>query len=123
MSEAELHELIMMAADQMDSAFEFWITVSFGVLIAVHVVKESIGKPLRILLCGLYLATSMVAVLLTIGDSLQIQGYSELSKIPFGGYFASLTADIVRFIVYVVGTVAVATSIFQYSHWTNKNDT
>lgn len=123
MSDAELHELIMMAADQMDSAFEFWITVSFGVLIAVHVAKDSIGKPLRLLICGLYLATSMVAILLNIGDVLQIEGYAELMSIPFEGHFVSVTADTVRFVVYLVGTVAVATAIFKYSKWTTSNDT
>ena len=44
MSDAELHELIMMSADQIDSAFEFWLTISFGVLIAIHVTKGAISS-------------------------------------------------------------------------------
>ncbi len=122
MSDAELHELIMMAADQMDSAFEFWITVSFGVLIAVHVARDTIGKPLRLLICGLYLATSLVAILLNIGDALQITGYAELMNTPFEGQPASIAADTVRFVVYAVGTAAVATAIFKYSEWTNTKE-
>ena len=40
MSEAELNELILISAGQIDSSFEYWLTISFGVLIATHVTPE-----------------------------------------------------------------------------------
>jgi len=122
-TEAELHVLIMMAADQIDSAFEFWLTISFGVFIAIHITKDSIGTPLKILLCGLYLATSLMAVLLTVGDVLQIQGYAKQLIIPFEGRAPSMASDIIRLFVFLGGTVAVATAIFRYSDWTRRKDT
>lgn len=64
----------------------------------------------------------MVAILLNIGDVLQIQGYAEFMSILFEGRFVSITADTFRFVVYFVGTVAVATAIFNYSKWTTRND-
>ncbi len=53
MTEAELHELILISADQIDASFEFWLTISFGALVAVHVTKGAVRLPLKILLCAL----------------------------------------------------------------------
>ena len=121
MTEAELHSLIMMSADQIDSAFEFWLTISFGVVIAIHITRDSIGMHLRTLICALYVAASSVAVLLTIGDIMQIYSYARQLSIPLGGIGPSGTSDIIRLVVYVVGTVSVATAIFRYSKWVGKD--
>ncbi len=68
MSEAELHELMLISAEQIDASFEFWLTISFGVLVAVHVTKGAISLRLKILMCALYISASLIAILLTLGD-------------------------------------------------------
>ena len=123
MSEAELHELIMMAADQIDSAFEFWLTISFGVLIAVHITKDSIGLHLKILLCALYVSSSSIAILLTIGDVMQIYGYAEQLVKPLKGMGPSGVSDVIRLLVYIVGTVSVSITVFRYQHWIRGRNT
>ena len=112
MTDAELHELILMSADQIDSAFEFWLTISFGVLIAMHVTKGAISSYIKLLMCGLYLAATSVAVLLTIGDVMQINGYAAESNVPLGGIGFSATSDFIRFGMYIIGGASVAVLIF-----------
>ena len=44
MSEAEIRELLLMHVDQVDSAFEFWLTASFAVLIAHTYDQTDVGS-------------------------------------------------------------------------------
>jgi len=117
MTDADLHELIMMSADQIDSAFEFWLTVSFGVLIAIHVTKGAISFRVKLLICGLYLAATSVAVLLMLGDLAQIAAYARDLKSMFGGRVFSASSDYVRLLVYIVGSASVSVAIFKYDTW------
>lgn len=41
MSESELYELIAMHVAQIDASFEFWLTISFAVLMAIHIAGNS----------------------------------------------------------------------------------
>ena len=124
MSEAEIRELLLMHVDQLDSAFEFWLTASFAVLIAIHMTKQALSHNIRILICMLYLSTSFVAILLTIGDVFQIIEFTiEIDpdgSIP--GAIPNFIALILRFVVYVVGTVAISVAIFRYHSWTSTDD-
>lgn len=121
MTEAELNELILISADQIDSSFEYWLTISFGVLIATHVTRGSFPSRLKLLICGLYLAGSMSAILLTIGDIMQIFQYSEQLNAPLAGIELSATSDVIRFLIYVFGTLSVSIAIFRYARWTAGN--
>jgi len=120
MSDAELHQLIMMCADQIDSAFEFWLTISFGVLIAIHVTRGAIGLSIKLLMCGLYLAATSVAVLLYLGDLSQIGAYAQQLSIPLGGKALSSASDKIRLVIYFVGGASVSIAIFRYETWTRN---
>lgn len=122
MTESELHELILISADQIDASFEFWLTISFGVLIAVHVTKGAIRLPLRILLCALYVSASCIAVLLTLGDVAQIGLYASQLQSDFPGRAVSASSDVIRMIVYAVSTIAISIAIFRYEHWVQKKE-
>ena len=122
MTEAELHELILISAEQIDASFEFWLSISFGVLVAVHVTKGAIGLRLKILLCALYVSASLIATLLTIGDKAQIAAYAEQLENAFPGYFVSASSDVIRMMVYVVSTVSISIAIFRYEHWVRKRE-
>ena len=64
MSEQDLYELIAMHVAQIDASFEFWLTISFAVLMAIHIIGNTMKMALRILLCGLYVAASFISILL-----------------------------------------------------------
>ena len=121
MSEAELNELILISAGQIDSSFEYWLTISFGVLIATHVTRRSIPLRLKFLICGLYLAGSVSAILLTLGDMMQIFQYAEQLKTPLAGIELGATSDVIRFLIYLIGTLSISTAIFRYERWTGDS--
>ena len=124
MIEVEIRELMLMHVDQLDSAFEFWLTASFAVLIAIHMTKQALSYKIRILICILYVSTSLVAVLLTIGDILQIIEFAEQLD-PDGnvaGAIPNSLATILRFIVYLVSTIAISIAIFRYQSWVASDD-
>ena len=120
MTEAELHELILISAEQIDASFEFWLTISFGVLVAVHVTKGAIGPRLKALICTLYVSASLVAILLTMGDKAQIAFYAEQLERPFPGFAVSASSDMIRMIVYVISTLSISIAIFRYGDWVQK---
>lgn len=117
MSDAELTELILMSADQIDAAFEFWLTISFGVLIAVHITSGTIGIRAKRLMCSLYLAGSVIAILSTLADVIQIATYAERLETPLAAGTWNAAVTLLRFIVYMLGTTLIAMSVFRYDAW------
>ena len=123
MSDAELYEMILAHADQIDASFEFWLTVSFAVLIAVHMLRATLSFKLKVMLCVLYVSASSIAVLFTIADIMPIIAFTnELSFEPSGNFINGL-GSIIRMVVYVLGTTSVAVTIFRYERWVDSNDT
>ena len=118
-----MYEIIMMHADQIDASFEFWLTVSFGVLIAIHVLKAALVPKIKMVLCGLYVSASLIAIIFTLTDLLQIVRLTaELSFELDGGPLNAL-GTLIRFLVYLVGTTSVAIAIFRYGEWIESIDT
>ena len=124
MNEAAIRELLLMHVDQLDSAFEFWLTASFAVLIAIHMTKQTLSHNIKVLICLLYVSTSLIAVLLTIGDVLQIAEFTAQidSSGDIAGAVPNSLAMILRFIVYLMGTIAISIAIFRYHSWTSPNE-
>jgi len=123
MSEAEIAELYMMSVDHIKAEFEFWLTISFGVLIATHVTRESISIQLQIAMCFLYLAASAIAILNTIASIIQVVTYLEMvpEYVNAGRDFDQIAA-IARITVYVIGTTSVSVLVFKYKSWTSRMD-
>ena len=118
MTEADLSELILISAEQIDASFEFWLTVSFGVLAAIYVTRGALSARLKILLCGLYVSASLISVLLTLGDISQIVAYAEQLEGELPGREFSASGDLVRYVVYIVGTISISVAIFRLESWT-----
>jgi len=122
MTDAEIYEMILSHADQIDASFEYWLTVSFGVLIAVHVLRAAFSFKLKVVLCALYVSASSIAVLFTVTDLMQLVAFTnELSFVPQGGV-TNLIGSVIRMVVYFVGTASVAVAIFRYEHWVHTDD-
>lgn len=113
----------MMSVDQIDTAFEFWLTISFGVLIAVHIARESITKPLKLAMSLLYVTASTILILHTIGDMLQVIEYRRYLGSDSPGQTPNTIAGVLRLFLYFVGTIGIAIAIFRYNQWMASNDT
>lgn len=123
MSEPELYELIAMHVAQIDASFEFWLTISFAVLMAIHIAGNSMKAALKRLLCGLYLAASIISIFLTLGDMAQAGEFvRQLPELPTGTPWNTV-GQVTRLALYFLGTIAVSLAIFRYDKWIGPNDT
>lgn len=125
MTEAELLEVSMNLSDAMNSQFEFWLTITFAFIMAIHFTGNTISTGRKRLLLGLYSVTSLFITLRFIalasnGGSLiarmQESGYEGLgSIIPNQGAFTILPLIGIM----IVGTIAA----LYYSKSEAPNDT
>lgn len=60
MTESELLSAYFESMAATNSNFEFWITATFALVVAIHFVKGDISRGLKITLLALYFATSVV---------------------------------------------------------------
>ena len=86
--------------------------------------KQTLGRNIRILICMLYLSTSFVAVLLTIGDLIQVTEFTSMISPDAGlpGTVPNSLAVSLRFVVYLVGTASISVAVFRYHAWTSSDD-
>ena len=123
MTDYQVLELIGMHVSQVDTAFEFWLTISFGVLVALHIARLSITRQLKLLLCFLYLSATLIAVFHTVGDLLQAFEYIKLIEQESPAHLWNAMGGLLRMFVYAVGTASVSVAIFRYDSWVGDNET
>ena len=123
MTEHEVLDLIGMHVGQVDTAFEFWLTISFGVLVALHIARSSITRQLKVLLCFLYLSATLIAVFHTVGDLLQAYEYIKLIEQESPAHRWNVMGALLRMTVFTVGTVSISVAIFRYDVWVSESDT
>ena len=117
MTEAELINLFIESSQALDSNFEFWLTVSFALLVASYLVTEEIPKSVFLVTISLYAAATalfmvrgmtMGRTLSSIRDQLESMG-TTTSIITAGENY--LVAGL-YFIIMLGGTAS--TMIFVY---------
>ena len=61
-SPAELAELALLAGASMDTQFQYWLSVTFAVVVASFVSGERLSGPMRLLAAVLYLLASILLI-------------------------------------------------------------
>ena len=117
MTEAELINLFIESSQALDSNFEFWLTVSFALLVASYLVTEEIPKSVFLVTISLYAAATALFMVrgMTMGRTLssirdQLESMGTTTSIITAGenYFVAG----LYFIIMLGGTAA--TMIFVY---------
>lgn len=128
MTESEIHQLIALHVGQIDAAFEFWITISFAVLMAIHIAGKAITMQLKVLICTLYLASSLVSVLLTLGDFAQtldflkqLEAVAPDKSYPRPNQPFNFAGMLIRLGLYFFATLSISVAIFRYQYWVDKD--
>lgn len=67
MSEAELISLFLEASQTLDNNFEFWLTVSFALLVASYLVNERMPKSVFLLTTFLYVVSTVLFMIRGMG--------------------------------------------------------
>jgi hypothetical protein len=61
-----------------DSMLQFWVSITFAVIVAVHFVGDRLGRQMYLLLTGLYALVSVVSLARYIGAAIQIAHYLKM---------------------------------------------
>ena len=118
-------ELVAGEVDQMDAVFEFWLAGTFAVIVAIHAIRESLNARLKLLMAGLYIALTLIALFHTVGDSRQISYLNTFlqesaNEYVNAGGFAGAAAMLLRFALFTVGALCVVVFIFRYDNWLDE---
>ena len=82
MSEFELHSLLIEYSSSIDAQFNFWIAITFAVVVASHTAGEQLNHWARSVLVFLYLLASAIFYIryrAAVGEALSV--VSQLSEL------------------------------------------
>ena len=105
----ELVETYFWASEAIDTQFQYWITVTFAVVVAAFAAGERLTRAMRWVVAGLYLSTAFLlsarigvfsTTLATVVGHAQDSGLGDL--IPIGGFFLQYG----RPFILLAGTIA-----------------
>ena len=110
MPEIELAQLMLALLAAVDAQFEFWLTVTFGVLVASFVAGARLSARLRWLLAFFYLWASVLFLTRYVAASVYLNSYVELAaqyEVPVLAPISPLAGRL-RFALWVVGGLTTA---------------
>ena len=105
MSEIELAQYALALLAEADAQFEFWLTVTFGVLVASFVAGDRLSKRRRILVAFFYVWASAIFYTRYGAVSTYLNGYAELAATYGATVLAPISpvAGLLRTSLWVVG--------------------
>ena len=126
-SNAELVEIYWLIQERVDAQFQYWLSVSFAVIVACFVAGERLNSKLRLLLTALYFLAAGVFIMKYFTNQTALIMYvSEMNSRALNyrdlGASEYLLPTIVWFrqILFLVGTIT--TIWFLYSNHTQLKD-
>jgi hypothetical protein len=121
MSTAEISEQHLMYVGFVDLQFQYWLSVSFAVIIATFLAGDQLSKRIRFLVCGLYfLATLLFAARYTYSAGTADFFLQELlTRIPDFPQGANYLIPI-RTLVFISGFISTFWFIL-FNKFQNKN--
>ena len=126
MNTADILQLVGGEIAQIDSGFEFWLVATFGVVVAIHAIRETILPRLKLMISLLYGALTLFALLETIGSLSQIEYLLSLIRDDqFDpeqlANLSAISSVILRLVIYVVGSISVLVFVFRYDQWFRRD--
>ena len=103
MNAADYYELLFQMANLYNSTFEFWVTATFGFLVAIHFLGGNLTKNVRNLLISLYAAASGILIyrfLVAIVGSDRVLDAIEMARVARPPWLAD---SYLESLVWVVG--------------------
>lgn len=79
-SVAELVELTQMFKSSMDDQFQYWLTATFGVIVATFVAKNNLNKQLRVIVSVFYISASILFCLNYFQETANYLAYMEAAR-------------------------------------------
>ena len=112
MNESDLFQIFLDVNQDIDTQFQFWISITFAVLVASFVADERLSRVERAVVTGLYLCAAMIllqrytSALSHLQDTLQLFDESGLERpdVPE-------LAGLLRFVLFTAGSLVAAVSV------------
>ena len=119
MTQAEMFEVLFLAAEQMNSNFEFWISGTFAIIVAFFFAGQKIPKSYRVLMSILYLIfTAIVFIRFIFASSLLVSARDTLREmnpdLVMEGGLPGDIAGALYLILFIAGTLC--TLVFVSRH-------
>jgi hypothetical protein len=117
LSEAELISLFLETSQALDSNFEFWLTVSFALLVASYLVRERLPYSVFMLTTFLYIVSTLLFTFrgMTTGRTLT-SIRDQLDAINTETVLISANENLVvaglYFVIMIIGTVATIAFVY-----------
>jgi hypothetical protein len=117
LSEAELIGLFLETSQSLDSNFEFWLTVSFALLVASYLVTERLPYSVFMLTMFLYIVSTVLFMLRGMNTgrtltSIRDQLDARNSEIVLIGADENMVVAGLYFVVMITGTVATIAFVY-----------
>lgn len=117
MNEADLISLLIASSQALDSNFEFWLTVSFALLVASYLVTEKIPYPVLLTTVFLYLVSTILFMVrgMTMGrmlTSIRDQLDAMNSETALISANENLFVAALYFVIMITGSVTTITFVY-----------
>ena len=76
-STQDLIERFYSAVALSDSILQFWISITFAVIVATHFVGNRVGRTMHFLMTGLYALVSVISIARYLGNSIQLISFTD----------------------------------------------
>ena len=118
MNEADLIGLFIESSQALDSNFEFWLTVSFALLVASYLVTEEVPYPVFLITMFLYVAATTLFMVrgMNMGrtlTSIRDQLVAMSSKTALISSNENMFVAVLYFVIMISGT----TATIAFVHW------
>ena len=118
LSTFELIEIALLSRESVDNQFQYWVTITFAVIVASFAAGEKLSRNWRVAISGLYLLATAMFFARYVSDGLQYQMYVD-AFIARGGKWGTQIVPILgvlRISIYAVGTIVALT----FLNWSNS---
>ena len=117
MNEADLLNLFIESSQALDSNFEFWLTVSFALLVASYLVTEEVPFPVFLTTTFLYIVSTALFIVrgMTMGrmlTSIRDQLFAMNSESALISAGENMLVALLYFVVMITGTAATIAFVY-----------
>ena len=107
LSTAEIYELYFMVQEQLDVQFQYWLSISFALVIATYIGRETIEYKIRRIASILYMVCTVMfffKYISSMSHAARISMELTLRDIPAENVFGLIVLPL-RVIIFVCGTL------------------
>ena len=107
LSTAEIYELYFMVQEQLDVQFQYWLSISFALVIAIYIGREAIEYKIRRVASALYIVCTVMfffKYINSMNHAAHISMELTLREVPAENIFGLIVLPL-RLIIFVCGTI------------------